>query len=254
MYRINCWKPVYEGDGTPGSGTPPPPPPPPGDKTFTQEEVNRMLAEDRRKHQEQVKKALGEVEALQKRANLTQKELTDLEARKEQLQKELLTKEELAAQQQQKMRQEYEQRIKETADERDAWAARFTESTITREILGAASEHGAYSPKQLVPLLRPLANLVEGTDEEGHPNGKFEVRVAFPTIGKDKKPVTLDLSPSEAIKRMAETEEYFNLFKVEGTGGLGLRTRPGTPGTTDWGELAKDPEKYREARKKRDIG
>jgi hypothetical protein len=49
---------------------------------------------------------------------------------------------------------------------------------------------------------------------------------------------------------MKEMEDYFNLFKGEGTGGLGgINRGAGAAKSTDLKTLAQDPAKYREARK-----
>ncbi len=65
----------------------------------------------------------------------------------------------------------------------------------------------------------------------------------------DGKPVTLDVSVKDAVKRMREMDEYANLFIGDGTGGTGGSTRNSSGGNLNVAELAKDPVKYREARK-----
>ena len=44
---------------------------------------------------------------------------------------------------------------------------------------------------------------------------------------KEGKPVTLELTPAEAVKRMSEMDEYLNLFKGKGSGGIGGTNRGG---------------------------
>jgi hypothetical protein len=221
-----------------------------GTATFTQEDVNKMLAKDKRKGREQLQKALDEIKTLQKRTDLNKQEREELEGRVTAMNNELLTKDELAQQERDKAKSDYEASINEVTEERDSWKGRYTDSTITREIMDAAISNNAFSPKQLVPILRPLTRLTEGTDDEGHPNGQYEVKVEYPDTDKKGKPVTLSLSPAEAIKRMAETDDYLNLFKDAGTGGVGgnTRQRSNNSGEIDMVELAKDPEKYRKWR------
>ena len=90
--------------------------------------------------------------------------------------------------------------------------------------------------------------LAEVLDSEGKPTGKLEPKVRYQANDKEGKPVTLDLSPAEATKRMKEEEEYLNLFRGEGAGGAGLRSQPGGR-KPDIKNLAQDPVAWRKARK-----
>ena len=96
---------------------------------------------------------------------------------------------------------------------------------------------------------------LRAVDEDGKPTGDYEPRVAFPDKDKDNKPLTLDLTVAEAVKRMKELEKYGNLFeggKKSGLGGTGSQTKGSN---VDISEVAKkDPAKYRELRKLRETG
>ena len=72
--------------------------------------------------------------------------------------------------------------------------------------------------------------------------------ISFADKDTEGKPVTLELSPQDAVKRMSEMDQYLNLFKGDGSGGLGASSRPGGK-PADIVELSKDPKKYRQARK-----
>lgn len=215
--------------------------------TFTQAQVNEMMAKDRRKHQEQTKKAMAEVEALRSKARLTTEERDDLDKRMQELQDQLLTKEELAKKEQERLRKDHENKLKEVASERDSWKNRYTDSAIVRSITDAAGKHDAYRPQQIVALLQSKTRLAEVRDDEGNPTGNFKPEIRFDDVDKEGKPVTLTLTPDEAVKRMREMEDYLNLFKGEGVGGLGQNNQIGGK-KLDAKELAQDAATYRKAR------
>jgi len=261
------WKTYYaEGEGTP---LPPPPVTPPVtpepdgnaidgdlmegikpiDGKFSQDHINAILARDRRKHQSAYAKVMSEFEALKSKSTLTAQERSELEERLQGVQKDLLTKEELAKDKMTKLEKKHKDAVDSLTKERDSWQHRFTESTIARSLFDSAIENNAYSPEQILAILRPSTRLVEALDDEGKPTGEMVPKVAFKDI-KDNKPINLELTPSEAVKKMREMEKYLNLFKGEGVGGLGLQNRGGGSGTgVDLKELAKDPAAWAKARK-----
>lgn len=216
-------------------------------KSFTQEEVNKILAQEKRKHQGVTQKALQEVEALRKKSSLTEKERHELDERVDQLKTSLLTEQEKAKRNADKLRQQHRERVLGLEAERDTWKTRYTDSTIERSLTDAAATNNAFNPKQIVAILGRNTRLVEELDGEGTPTGQLVPKVSFQDKNKEGKNVVLDLSPDEAIKRMKEIPEYLNLFKVEGTGGAGLRSQPSGK-KLDVRELAKDPVAYRKAK------
>lgn len=257
------WTPVFEGDGSgdeggvvtqvedttvvadPNDATPP-------EGMVSQEKMNQVLAAEKKKHQKLVQKAIDEATAASKRAKLTAQERAELDNRLELIQNELRTKEEQAKRASEKARKAHNEEKKSLTADRDDWRKRYTDSTIERSITDAAATNNAFSPKQIVAILGPNTSLVPRLDGEGLPTQTLEPKVRFNSKDKDGKPVTLDLSPVDAVKRMKDEEEYLNLFRGEGAGGAGLRSQPGGK-KTDVQQLAKDPAAYREARKKGQI-
>lgn len=217
-------------------------------KTFTQDQLNAILAEDRRKAKAQNEKIASELEALKSKANLSAQEREDLETRVESLRSEFMTKEEMLKQEKdretKKLKTELDTKIKESEN----WRSRFTESTITRSITDAAVSTDAFSPKQIVAQLLPNTRLVEEVDESNQPTGQYVAKVKITDKDKDGKPITLDLTVHEAVKKMSEQDDFANLFKGKGTGGLGSQNRGGGREMSA-AELAKNPEAYRAARK-----
>src|SRR5262245_35308847 len=63
---------------------------------FSQKQLNKLLADDRRKHEERVKQAVQQLEEAKKAKGLTEKEREGLASKIDELQNSLLTKDEQA--------------------------------------------------------------------------------------------------------------------------------------------------------------
>jgi hypothetical protein len=228
---------------------PPPAPPSPTDPpaTFTQDQVNKFLAEERRKSAEKTKKALEELDLVKSKATLTDQERKDMESRIESLSNELLTKEELAKKEKETIAKKLETEKQQAIQERDGWQRRFIDSNISTALTQAAVEGKAYNPEQIIALLKPNTRMVEELGEDGKPTGNLIPKVKLTDMGKDGKQVTLELHPKDAVKRLRESDAFINLFNDDSNGGLG-RFSKAAGGQLDIQELAKDPAAYRKAR------
>lgn len=222
-------------------------------KTFTQEEMNSIMATEKRKYQEQQKKALDELKAIQTRANLTKEERDALDKRVEEMNNQLLTKEELSRKEKEKILNEHKRQTETLTTELNTWRGRYNDTVITAAITAAAAEAKAYSPEQVIAILRSNTTLKEAIDEDGKPSGKFEAIVKFSDVDSKGKPVVLDLTPAEAVKRMRDMEKYQNLFIAEGTGGVGGSNISRGGKDVDPAQIARDPAGYREWRKKQGM-
>jgi hypothetical protein len=197
----------------------------PNKKTFTQDELNKILANDRRKNEEKAKKIIAELETIKQSKNLTEQEQAALSKRIEELNDQLLTKEQLAKKDREKLQKDYDSKLTNVTTERDTWKARFERALIINAIHKASEEHEAYDTSQIIGLVQAQMSprVVQEMDESGAPKDIFTPRVKL--LDKDSKTgaeVTLDLTISEAVKRMKERPENFNLFKATINGGLGL--------------------------------
>lgn len=216
---------------------------------FTQEQVNRFLADERRKAQKINEKTVKQLEDLRKNASLTEQEKVNLEERIETLRNEFLTKEELAKKEQQKEANKRKEELINIAKEKDKWKKLYEDSTVDNNILAAASaDQDVFNPIQFLELLRPKTRLVEELDEEGKATGRFIPRVKLAGKNKDGESIILELTPVEAVKQMKEnTAEFGNLFKsnvVKGVGGNNVGD------TKKGGGPPEDPALFREWRKK----
>lgn len=251
---------------------PPPPPEPNGDDdnddlppsakgktTFTQDEFNRALAEDRKKHKAKFEKQKAEtdrqiktLEQLQKSKSLTEKEKQSLEQQIEALKNSQLTEKELAAKEQEKLRKQHGETVQTLTFERDLWQGRFNKMGINNTIISEGAKAEAFDNDALIAILGPHSNMVEDTDGDGKGLGSFSPKVKFADTDKDGKPVTLELTVEQAVKRMKEMPKYGYLFKSTASGGLGGIPPAGKGGKIDPAKLS--PEQYREWRKTQGLG
>jgi vacuolar-type H+-ATPase subunit I/STV1 len=224
-------------------------PPKNEEKLVPQTKVNSLVAAEKRKYEETAKKALAELEQIKQTANMTAQEKQSLEERMESLRNEFLTKEELAKKEKATLEKKYQTDLEGEKSASQAWRERYTAATIERSIADAANQHNAFSTLQIEAILKPLTKLEEILDDNGKSTGSFKPVVAFNDVTDKGEPILYKLSPSEAVKKMSEKDEFFNLFKSEATGGVGgynvSSVRP-----TDMRAIASNPEKYREMRAK----
>jgi hypothetical protein len=251
MLKVRTWRAVFDdpgagaaagaGAGAGASGTP--------DKKFSQDEVNRFVAEERRKNSENARALATELEALKTQKNLSSEDRASYEARISELQTQFMTKEEIAKQKEKKLSEDAKKASDTLTAERDGWKTRFEKSSITRAITSAALKHEAFNESQIVAIVGPGAHLAEMLDSEGKPTGEFEVKVKFTDAGADGKPVTLDLTVEDAVKRLSEKDEFANLFRGKGTGGTGGRGGRSNQETDPVALAKSNPAKYMELRK-----
>lgn len=232
--------PAGSGDDTVSGGS--------GGDTFTQDQVNKFLAEDRRKAQAKYSQLEESYKQLLENKNLTEQQRTELETNLEQLRGQFRTKEQQADHERKKLVETHQTEVKTLTEERDRWQKDYTNMVISHSIVSEASAAEAYSAEQIEAILRPQTRLAEELNDDGEKTGKLVPKVKMMGKDKDGKDVELDLSVSDAVKLMRETpEKYGNLFKSSATGGLGLNStgKPGHP--IDLSKLS--PEEYRKLRK-----
>lgn len=243
--------------------SPPPPPPvspphsppapvsPPAGKTFTQADVDRIMAEHRKGLQTQNQELATQLEEFRNKANLSETAKAELDAKIQVLQSQHLTEA-------QKLTQQVEaekKRLKELEDtskkEVDTWRGNFHDLLVTNSILSGAAKHEAAFAEQMLDMLKPKAKVVSATDADGNviPN-KYVAKMAVTVIDpKTKQPVTVDLPIEDAIGEMRKDQKHANLFLTNGKpglGGTGGSGGNGNPGPIDMNNIT--PEEYRARR------
>ncbi len=277
MYNFlnnNPWILVYADTdppaGDPPAGDPPAGDPPAGDPpapdaaaaaakgagalTFSQEDVNRFMAEERRKGQKNNEKTIADLKKLTDDSNITTKQKEELSGRITQLQNEYLTKEEQQKRQSAEQNAEFQKSMDSVTKERDLWKSRHTTSTIVGALQNAAVQSNAFNPDQVVALLQSKTRLVETLDSEGNPTGLLEPRVAVRIKDKDDVEKDVEVPVTEAVKQLVEQpDRYGNLFKDSATGGVGGTTRSGGAGNSGSNTPPTDPAAYKKWREKNSL-
>jgi hypothetical protein len=198
-------------------------------KTFTQDEVNRIVAADRRKLEEALKKSETTLQSTLASRNLTEQERKALEENLAAVQGQLRTREQQAALEKKQMEEQFSTKLAD-ADKRAAqWETKFRDSTIDRSLQDAAVKHDAYSTQQMVALMKPWTRMIEGVDEKtGKPTGNYKIVVDMPdTDPTTNEQVIMTRTPEEAAKRMKELPEFANLFKSNVVSGIGAGSATG---------------------------
>jgi hypothetical protein len=215
-----------------------------------QDELNTMMAANRKKLTQQNQELVKQLEQIKQNSQLTQEERDGLQVRITQLEEQYMSKEELSKRESQKQQKEFEGKLNNTQQELEQWRNMYSSSTIERALQDAAIEGKALHPSQIVDLLRGRTQLVEVL-ENGQPTGKYQTLIKFNDVNEDGENVTLDLSPTDTIKRMKElTDKYGNLFEGTATGGVGgSRGADGSGPSPKLDDLVSDPVKYAEWRK-----
>ncbi len=219
------WLAVYEGEGDGNNNLPPPKvDPPPVNKTFTQDEVNRLMAENKKNLQRQNQEMATQLETLKQNANLTKEERDELATRIDTLQQQYLSKEELARQAQEKKESKYKQELESATTQAKSWQERHNDLFKSQVITQAAADNGAFSTKQMLEYFSPRGEIVPQMGEDGKPTGQLLVVVPI-DVEKDGKVERVKLPVPDAVKTMKTMPQlYGNFFKGEGSAGLGLQS------------------------------
>lgn len=215
---------------------------------FTQSDLNKFLAEDKRKHQERYQQLETSYQELLQSQNLTKEDRDKLQARLEDVQKSLRTKEQQAEYERKQAEEKYKNELKTEKERAQYWENLFKQETVVRSLQDAAQAADAFNSSQIVGLLRPYTEL---KDVEG----KLAPMVDFPDIDeKTGAEIRTLRTPQDAVKRMRELPKvYGNLFKSNVVSGVGAgQASTGNPDNIDYSNMtAEEYRKHRDAIKKR---
>lgn len=219
---------------------------------FTQDDINRFLADDRRKHQEKYKKLEESYQKMLKEGSLHKEQRARMQQELEDLQKAFRTKEQQAEYERKKQAEKYKTELQQASESAVKWESMYKTSIMERSLQDAAISADAFNPSQIVSLLKPMTKMVEETDDEGIPIGKLTPKVDFQDIDeKTGERVTTLRTPEDAVKRMRELPNlYGNLFKSNVVSGIGSGSATGGASSGKYNvDLTKlTPEQYRRLR------
>ena len=188
--------------------------------TFTQEDVNRLLAEDRRKNTKQLEEIKSQYEDILTNKHVPAEKAEELKGTLAALKQQLASKENQLKSELQRKEEEFQAELASKESEAKQWEQRYTEVTINHALQAAAVEHEAFNPNQLIGLLKPNTRMVDDSPV-----------VEIDDLTPDGKPTKSTLGPMDAVKRMSELNDlYGNLFRSNIAAGLGGNSSAGTPG------------------------
>jgi len=240
--------PVYEGEGESegeGGGSDDKGTDDKTEKTYSQTEVNNLLAVEKRKNQKKVQDQISQLEDLKKVKNVSSEETERLNSQIDTLNNELLSKDDLTKKEKEKESRKHTKELEVRDSEINTWKDRFTSSTIERSLVDASIEHDSFNPEQIVAILRPNTQLV-AEEVDGEKTGNLIPRTKMTIKDDDGKDEEVIISPSDAVKNMIDMEKYGNLFKSNVKSGLGQKT---DAGKKDTGDIL-DTDKFMAARRK----
>ena len=184
------------------------------------------------RHSAQLSRVQQTLEELRASTTLESSARKEVEARAVELAEAKKQSEAAAELEKRQLQKQYDDKLKAEAAERKAWESRFRDREIEASLRAAAQEHEAFSPDQIVTLLRNQVEATQVRDARGQLTADFEIKVKWqdtdPATGE---PVTVLLPPAAVVKRMRDNpQKHGNLFKSGVLGGLGSSSAPSSAG------------------------
>ena len=235
LYLSRAWISCYEGEGDDAAGTAAAATSAAAaavdtNKLFTQDELNKILAEDKRKHQAALAKVEAKLQETLKSATLSEQDRKTLEENLQAVQGQLRTKEQQAALERKQLEEQYQARVADIEKRAIFFETLYRDSTIERALQDAAVKNDAFSSSQIITQVRPWTKMLEVMDEKtGKGTGKYKPVVDMPDVDATTgEQVVMTRTPEEAVKRMKELPEmYGNLFRSGVVSGIGSSSATG---------------------------
>lgn len=219
-----------------------------GERKFTQDDVNKFMAEEKRKQQEKYVQLEGSYQDLLKNQNLTKENRDSLQAKLADVQAAQRTKDQQIEFDRRQAEERYESELKAASESGNMWESKYKSEKKSRALLDAASIADAFNPAHIVALLAPDTEL---KDIEG----ELVPMVNFPDIDEKTGAAIRTLrTPVDAVKRMQELPKIHGcLFKSNVVSGVGSgQTMVSNTGDIDYANMsAEDYRKNRDAIKRR---
>ena len=197
------------------------------EKSFNEEEVNKIVAKRTEKARNAQKKALERMQQLELSVKMTEEERETLRSEIEELQQSTLSATEISKREVKKTQEKYDTALGESKKEADEWKNRFNDLKINYEIISSANEHGVLEAQIpfLEAFLRPNTKLVDDTNEDGELTGKHISQVVFQDSDEDGNSIDVQMTIDKTVARMHELpDKYGHLFESHIKGGTGTTT------------------------------
>jgi hypothetical protein len=195
-------------------------------KKFTQDEVNRLLKQDKDAAKVERDKLKAELERL-KEQGLTTENMTALQERIDQLANEGKTKEEQTKDALAAKDKEWSKKYDLSLAETKKWRTDYDTYRSKSEILAEAGKLKADNPEQVYKILKPDTFMVEKLDANGKGTGEWIPKIRL-EVTEDGITKALELSVPDAIKKMTEMTEHANLFNSGASSGIGGNNNGGS--------------------------
>jgi hypothetical protein len=192
-----------------------------GDKTFTQEQVNAMMADQKKKIKAQNAEIVEQLQGQLEGHKGTAAEKQALQDRIKTLKQEHMTAAERAASKHSEAIQAMQVELEASNKRGDTGWELYRTARSSTEVLEAATAGEAIQAGLVKDVLNPFTSLEEATNDDGQPTGEFEVKVTMPVTDSEGKTKVQVLSPVEAVAAMKKMDKYAPLFKSTATGGTG---------------------------------
>jgi len=193
----------------------------PGPKAFSQEQVNKFLADDRRKHTDKYTSLETSYQELLNNSTVQGDERSNLESQLNDLRAQFRTKEQQAAFEAQEAKTGYERQIEQLQSDKKIWEDRYTDTSISTALQSAAIEHDAFNPNQIITQLQSNTRLVEEMTDNNQATGRLVPMVEM-KVNTDGATETLQMTPTEAVAYMKKSpEKWGNFFKNNIREGMG---------------------------------
>jgi hypothetical protein len=199
-------------------------------KMFTQDDLNKHLAEDRRKHQTKLQEMETKLKAALDSNTLTEKDRKALQENLETVQGQLRSKEEQLTVEKKQLQEQYAVQLKEANEKASFFENLYRDSTVERALTDAATKHEAFQPFQLANQLRPLTKLVPEVDPKtGKPTGKYKPMVEMQAVNQTTGEMeTKAYTPEDAVKKMKDDPDTWgNMFRSGVRSGIGSSSATG---------------------------
>lgn len=195
-------------------------------RTFTQDELNRFLAEEKRKFQKDRTDLANKLESLIQEKNYTAEQAAELNQQIEQLRTMHQSKEATLEEKHKREVTTLSERVKNFEKEAGTWKEQFEKQLLETTLVTAAKDANVKNVGVAVEYLRNKAKIIPVVDAITGKKQPGSFTVVLPWMHNDAKegPTELPVSPSEYLRKMREDVEQFGFFfNSEQTGGLGAQ-------------------------------
>ncbi len=200
-----------------------PDPKDPDPKTFTPEQVEVLLKEEKTKSQAERTKMVKQLEEIQQTSTLNEQQRKELEDQVTALREASMSDEERAKSALARKEQEYSGNLVTTENERDDWKNKYTKTRISNALLSAANNN-ELKPFHSGDIVNALGNktfLKELVDDLGKKTGEFDVLVKFDDVDEDGKTTVVEMDPGHVVAKMSKMTRWSHLFQSKKNSGSG---------------------------------